>query len=218
MDRVLRSSQFPPQTVTGVGIAVHSAGIHIGVLHRVTENETVRLLHLAWHHHLCSDELKPEYVLWIRPGIDDDRATAVASLCRRIWKQNQRNQVPYGFSQPNNFFDTSGDLIKGPAKVGLTCASFVLAVFEVARVPLADLTTWPQPTEEDISKQREQLEILRQDSAVDREHLMATEAEIGNSRYRPLDVAGAGTADDLPATYSYASKMADMIGALLKTV
>jgi hypothetical protein len=215
MDRVVRSGQFSPQTITGVGIAVHSAGLHIGVLYRVTENETVRLLHLAWHHRLRSDELKPEYVLWIRPAIDDDRAMAVASLCRRIWKQNQRNQVPYGFSHPNNFFDTSGDLIKGPAKVGLTCSSFVLAVFEVARVPLADLTTWPQPTEEDISRQREQLEMLAKDLTIDREHIEATKAEIGNTRYHPLEVAGAGTADDLPTTYSYASKMADEIRELL---
>jgi hypothetical protein len=142
---------------------------------------------------------------------------AIASFCRRIWKQNQRNQVPYGFSQPNNFFDTSGNLIKGPAKIGLTCASFVLAVFEAAGIPLADLATWPVPTTGDIDRQRELLDKLDNDPGVDKEHVEAAKAEIGNTRYHPLDVAGAGTVGELPAPYCYASKAANRIEALLES-
>jgi len=217
MNRVLRSSQLSPQTVSSIGIAVHSEGLHIGILYRVTENATVKLLHLAWHHNLRSDELKPQYSYWIRPKIEDDRAMAIASFCRRIWKQNERNQVPYAFSHPNNFFDTSGNLIKGPAKIGLTCASFVLAVFDGARVPLADLATWPDPTPKDKERQRELLQKLTDDPAVDRKHVDAARSEIDNTRYHPLDVAGAGTSDDLPAPYWYASKMGGEISALLKS-
>jgi hypothetical protein len=143
---------------------------------------------------------------------------AIAAFCRRIWTQNARNQVPYGFSHPNNFFDTSGNLIKGPAKVGLTCASFVLAVFEGARVPLADVATWPEPTADDIGRQRELLTNLERDASVDRDHLNAAKAEVGNTRYHPLDVAGAGTADELPTTYHFASKVGEQIKELLKSL
>jgi hypothetical protein len=186
VNRVLRSDHISPQTISGVGIAVHSVGLHIGVLYRVTENATIKLLHLAWHNKLCSDDLTPAYKCWIRPMIDDDRAMAIAAFCRRIWNQNERNQIPYGFSSPNRFFDTSGNAIKGPAKVGLTCASFVLAVFEGAGVVLADLDTWPNPTAEDIERQRELLNNLSRDPDVSREHLSAAEAEVGNTRYHPL--------------------------------
>ena len=167
MNRILRSSQISPHTVPSVGLAVHFSGLHIGVLYRVTETEAVRLLHLAWHHALRSDQLKAEYSCWIRLAIHEDRAMAIATYCRRIWKQNQRNQLPYGFSEPNDFFDTSGNLIKGPAKTGLTCASFVLALFEAARTPLADLDTWPEPTSEDIERQRALLTQLANTSNVD---------------------------------------------------
>jgi hypothetical protein len=149
--------------------------------------------------------------------IDDDRAMAIAAFCRRIWNQNERNQIPYGFSSPNRFFDTSGNAIKGPAKVGLTCASFVLAVFEGAGVVLADLDTWPNPTAEDIERQRELLNNLSRDPDVSREHLSAAEAEVGNTRYHPLDVAGAGTAHQLPFSYQYASKIGSEIQKLLKS-
>jgi hypothetical protein len=197
---------------------VHREGLHIGVLYRVAENETIRLLHLAWHHDLRSEELKPQYVCWVRPAIEDDRAMAVASFCRRIWKQNQRSQVPYAFSHPNDFFDTSGNLIKGPAKTGLTCASFVLAVFNGARIPLADLTTWPAPTPEDQKRQLELLQKLIDDPLVDREHVEAAKGELDNTRYHPLDVAGAGAADDLPASYNFASKIGTEIRSLLDMI
>ncbi|MGO9061389.1 MAG: hypothetical protein ACLQU2_29025 [Candidatus Binataceae bacterium] len=96
---------------------------------------------------------------------------AIAAFCRRIWKQSVRNQIPYGFSHPNRFFDTSGNVITGPAKIGLTCASFVFAVFENAGVLLADLDSWPSPTSEDIEKQRELLISLSQGKSVAKEHL-----------------------------------------------
>jgi hypothetical protein len=218
MARILRSDQISPQTVTAIGIAVHRKGLHIGVLYRVTDSATVRILHLAWHHALRSEELKADYACWIRPDILDDRAMAIASFCRRIWKQNQRNQVPYGFSRPNDFFDTSGNLIKGPARIGLTCASFVLAVFAAAAFPLADLATWPVPTAVDIERQHELLQKLDEDPCVNKDHVQAAKAEIGNTRYRPLDVAGAGAASEFPAPYSLASKAALEINTLLESI
>jgi hypothetical protein len=200
--------------VTSIGIAVHVRGLHIGVLYRVSENTSIRLLHLAWHQKLCSDEPSDAYKCWVRPAIGDDRAMAVAAFCRRIWKQNERSQIPYGFSNPNRFFDTSGDLIRGPAKVGLTCASFVLAVFEGAGVALADLDSWPEPTEDDIKRQTELLDTLKV-REIDPDHIAAVSAELGNTRFHPLDVAGAGTADPLPSSYEHASKIGREISALL---
>jgi hypothetical protein len=215
VNRVLLSNQISPQTVAGVGIAVHFSGLHIGVVYRVTENAAIKLLHLAWHHRLRSDNLSSAYKCWIRPAIADDRALAIAAYCRRIWKQNERNQVPYGFSHPNRFFDTSGNVIKGPAKIGLTCASFVLAVYKGAGVLLGSLDTWPSATSEDIERQRELLSKMSEDDSVDKEHLAAVQAELGNTRYHPLDVAGAGTADPLPSSYQHASRIGRDIQTLI---
>ncbi len=217
MDRVLLSNHISPQTVVGVGIAVHFSGLHIGVLYRVSENAAVKLLHLAWHNKLRSDDLSPVYKCWIRPAIADDRSLAIAAYCRRIWKQNERNQLPYGFSHPNKFFDTSGNIIKGPAKIGLTCASFVLAVFEGAGVLLADLEGWPSPTQEDMERQRALFDRLEGDDHVERGHVAAVRGELGNTRYHPLDVAGAATADPLPSSYEHAATVGREIQKLIAT-
>ena len=90
------------------------------------------------------------------------------------------------------FFDPSG-LLEGPAKIGLTCASFVLAVFDGARIPLVKTNAWPKlATTEDINRQKALLELQRH--LMEEDHARKVKAEIGNLRYHPLDVAGAGTA------------------------
>ncbi len=218
MDRVVKSTERSPNTVVGIGIAVHQSSSHIGVLYRTGEGKPANILHLAWHHQLKSDEPSLGYPCWVRPRIADERALAIAAYCRRIWKQAARQQVPYGFSAPNAFFDQSGALLLGPAKVGLTCASFVLAVFDGAGSPLARLEEWPGASAEDTERQRELLDQLLQTENVSADHLSAAEAEIGNVRFRPLEVAGAGTAKVLPASYVYASEMATKIKSLLDTL
>src|ERR1019366_5213972 len=118
--------------------------------YRVSEGEPAQILHLAWHEKLRSDLPDPDYVIWTRPNIERDRGLAVAAYCRRIVKQATRQQVPYGFSQPDDFFDADGSFVRGPSKVGLTCASFVLALFQKAGVSLARTEEWPPATPEDV--------------------------------------------------------------------
>jgi hypothetical protein len=213
MNRVLESRKISPQTVAAVGIAIHRVGLHVGVLYRVTKSDSVRILHLGQHEGLASEEPTDSYVCWVRPSLGLDRAMAVAALCRRIWKQNQDGKIPYGFSTPSAFFDASGRKLKSPATVGLTCASFVLAVFAAASIPLIRPETWPVPTREDVVRQRKLLEvqIVRMGAG----HAQRVRAEIGNIRFHPLEVAGAATAEILPADYAYSSLLGKEINKLL---
>src|SRR5207237_5807247 len=129
-----------------------------------------------------------------------------------------RKQVPYGFSKPNAFFDPSGAVITGPAKVGLTCASFILAVFDATGIDFVRMEDWPEATPEDKARQAELILQLRGTAGVSEDHISACEAEVGNVRFRPLDIAGAGTAPVLPASYAYASEMGLKIKALLDSL
>lgn len=184
------------------------------MLHRVSEREPVHILHLAWHERLRSEPPSSDYVVWTRPQIEGDRGLAIAAFCRRIAKLSSKQQVPYGFSQPNDFFDSSGGFVRGPSRVGLTCASFVLAVFHTAGVPLARTDEWPLPTIEDLARQKELLEQLKE-RQTPAEHVSACEAEVGNVRFRPLEVAGASTASPLPASYEYSARLATSIQELI---
>src|SRR6185503_13834023 len=71
--------------------------------------------------------------LWVNPAAHPKRLVQVAALCRKIWRANQSGSIPYAFSPPNDCFDTNtGAFLFGPTRHGLTCASFVLAVFHHA--------------------------------------------------------------------------------------
>ena len=218
MDKVLESSRISMQTVSTIGIAVHRHGGHVGLLYRINREEPVEILHLCGHLELKSEVPSRGYACWVRPTFQSLRAKAIAAFCRRVWKQNRNGRVPYGLSKPGQFFDfSSGKLLaRGPAKVGLTCASFVLEIFNQTGFPLVKYEDWPDPSKEDIKKQRAYLKEIKRDYPNEVEHAKAFEAEIGNIRYTPLQVAGAGTADVPPVDYAYASDIAAKIHDLLK--
>jgi hypothetical protein len=215
MGRVLESRKISPHTLTGVGIAVHSGGLHIGVMYRAPGIGTVKLLHLMGHHKLSSDDVRPDYVVWIRPAIKEDRAMAIGTMCRRIWKQNSKGLVSYGLSKPGRFFDSDGRFLKGPALIGLTCASFVLEVFHQAGMPLVDYDSWPHPTEADVARQNDVLDGIAARNPQFIQHVQVAKSELGNTRYAPLEVAGAGTAIRLPTNHPHCSKVANQIKELL---
>jgi hypothetical protein len=152
--RLVWSKDISPQTISAIGIAVYSNLSHVGVLYRVSENQSVEVLHLRWHRRLESTSPAADWICWIRPHIAPDRADAIAAQCRRIWKCNGRNQITFNLNSPAGFFDRQGNQVKGPAKAG-TCAAFVLAAFDSASFPLVNLADWPEPTQEGaITKSR----------------------------------------------------------------
>jgi len=214
--RVVNSKKFSPQTVAHVGIAVYSSQTHVGLLYRVSENKSVEILHLAWHRRLKSEPPTPECVYWVRPEILADRAAAIAAFCRRVWKNNQRGQITFGLGRPSEYFDFAGKPIRGPAKSGLTCAAFVLAVFDGARFPLVK-GPWPPADAEDVARQKELLEMLKKTPDATPKDIEGFNKEIGSVRFRPLEVAGAGTSEQFPATYDFAKGMSIEIELLMES-
>jgi hypothetical protein len=214
--RVVRSKEFSPETVSAIGIAIHSR-IHVGILYRVSQTERVQILHLAWNRDLRSEPPSPEYRCWVRPEIGVDRAMAIAAMCRRVWKQNGRDQITYNFGSFKKYFNLDGNRIKGPANAGLTCASFVLAVFDAAKLPLIIDDEWPSPSREDMEVQNKYLENLKEDPDVTQDDINAYQSEMGNVRFRPLEVGGAGTADRFPSGYGFCTMMATEIESFVAT-
>ena len=213
---------FPlQQAIAGlppVVIALGSADAdqrHIGLLHRAAESQSLLMLHLAWHHRL-RDEPPPETMsLGICPTIPRARLIQVAAVCRKIWRANPTG-VPYAFSAPNDCFDArTGEFLLGPTRLGLTCASFVLAVFQAAGLPLVDYATWPIARSGDREWQERIVGLLEQTGAT-RAHVDAVRSDVGNVRYRPEEVAGAVRVPSHPASFSVVSKMAEQILELLR--
>jgi hypothetical protein len=163
---------------------------HIGLSYAADDNGRSRVLHLMWHCRLQSDDRPPDvFALWVNPGYHPRRLLQLAAYCRRVWAANEKNGIPYSLSPPNDSLDSeTGAFLTGHARHGLTCASFVLAVFHGARMPIAEYATWPVNRSGDHEWQEWVVSQLTQHRAP-AEHVELVRSEIGLVRFRPEDVA-----------------------------
>jgi hypothetical protein len=195
-----------------VAIAVYREGQqHTGILHKSENLDEVKLGHLEWHNRLKESDPNDSY-LWVDPPIPTRRARQVAARCREILRENARG-IPYAFSPPNDCFDAkTGRFLLGPSRVGLTCATFVLAVFEAAGIRLAEYDTWPQERPHDAEWQKFVIELLEHEqSGASAEHVGLVKKETGAVRYRPEDVAGCAASDQLPCLFRIAEPLSQEI-------
>ena len=196
-----------------VAIKQHPASLHLGIIHRSEDDNVPHMLDLAWHFRLRNDPADPDY-FWVEPGFPERRARQVATFCRLVAKRNE-NGLPYAFSDPDRSIDPmTGGFLLGPTKLGLTCASFVLAVFAATGLPLAVLESWPRGRDGDAEWQAFIVECLEKSEATP-EHVAAVRGEIGHVRYRPDEVAAASSIAPPAATFEQVGIPAATLRALL---
>ncbi|MDO8284967.1 MAG: hypothetical protein Q7T69_08170 [Rhodoferax sp.] len=195
-------------------IAFKKDGSHIGLLFRLGAEVPSNLLHLAFHHLLYCEQTAEvadwddQYAVVNLAGFDVDERIQLAVWLKRISKSNGRN-VPYGlkYSGQGYFDATTGKFISSETGRGLTCSTFVLAVFIDFGFNIVDCDSWPV-REDDTKFQRAIMGHLQdgvQRHLVQREHMEAQQAHIGTApRFRPLETA-AGCAGYLGTTIEFAS-------------
>jgi hypothetical protein len=214
MDRVFSVSERHFSEIRGVAIAITSSDDvqrHVGILHKEEFSGQILFLHLAWHLILKNEEPKPYYA-WVDPSIPSLRARQVAARCREVFRANPAG-IPYAFSPPNDCFDdeTSAYLF-GPTRHGLTCATFVLAVFMTAGIHIILPETWPSSRSGDDLWREKIITGLRTGSPpATEEHIANVEAESGLTRFRPEDVAGAAATSPIPVSFEQALPFAEEI-------
>lgn len=210
--KVLTPDKVPFETIQYVGIAINKTehGHHIGILYR---DSVIRFLHLAWHLKLENDPPSNDYI-WISTPIHELRAKQLAANCRLVWRRNESNGIPYAFSDPRGFIKLSGDLQLGPTKFGLTCATFVLAVYDMTGLHLINYETW-QKREDDEIFQKWVISMLEKYNA-DVTAISAAKSEIGLVRYRPCEVAGAAMVAPPPVNFADIEPLSAFITERLK--
>ena len=210
MDGVFTTQERSFDEIRHVGIAIAAINAeqrHIGLLHRDPESNDVMMLHLAFHHDLRNEPAKTKY-LWIDPPILAERLIHVAAWCRLVWSANQ-DDFPYSFSQPEECFDSeNGKFLIGPTRLGLTCATFVLALFDVAGLKLVNYATWPTGRPGDREWQEF---VVAQLPPTEVAHIEDMRSEVGSARFRPEEVAGAATVSPLPVDFVTAVERGERI-------
>ncbi|MEQ8455545.1 MAG: hypothetical protein RLO52_19540 [Sandaracinaceae bacterium] len=147
-------------------------------------------------------------------ALDESLLNFLGALCREI--RDGAPELPYGFG--NGSFDrVNGTYVQAGAPRGLTCATFVLALFAAYEIDVVDLEEWP-PRREDAEWQRSILCTLKAQfpGASDRAYFAHIEADIGNCvRVRPEEVAGAASRDTFPADFATAEALGRQAAAEL---
>lgn len=190
-------SQKPFEEVSYVAIAIcrtRPNRYHAGILYKDQDN--CHLLHVPGDMTIQRDPPETRYI-WIAPSIHPARLPQIAAYCRLVWNENENNGIPYAFSDPRDSFDSiTGKFLSSENKIGLTCASFVLAIFFSTGFQLVDFNSWQKrdDDEEAFTELANYIESKKDVYKLDDEFIKNMRNEIKNFRYRPEEVAGAGMA------------------------
>jgi hypothetical protein len=196
-----------PRASIGVGIMKNPNGLlHVGVVYRRRKSNE-QFLDLKWHSRIRSIEIQKDRLplLWVQLEIDDDVIDSLFALCKKVGET--KPDVLYGLRYIGGEINKNGILKLVPGELGLTCATFVLAVFEGAGITLLDCTTWEARPEKDKPFHDVIVDALKRTSTVTRQHLNAVENEKGCARFRPEEVAGACSILNRPVSFTSANKV-----------
>lgn len=164
---------------------------HLGFFYRDTARDgSLHLLHLVGRGLLdAAASMQPQY-LWGLPKIHEFRQSDLVAKAILIRDRNQEGRVPYGLSPPESFFDkTTGAMLLGPNKTGLTCATFVLALFHMIGIALIDYQTWKdRPADKEF--QDSVIAWLQRDGA-EPAYINKVRKQVNGFRYRPEEVMAA---------------------------
>ncbi|MBB5046148.1 hypothetical protein HNR60_000890 [Rhodopseudomonas rhenobacensis] len=208
------NAERPFDDVRFLGIAARSVdpiydgqdfGLHVALLYK-TDNQPARLAHLAWHHIQIADGAPDEAYKWDQIQLGDINTKTVASWLNK--RRAKPDKIPYGFSVTGDVFERGTDeFIEPPLGMGLTCATYILAVLRHLGFPMLEEHTWPEARPDDLAWQVGILEKLQENGA-SAEHTTALAENVGAVRFRPDEVCGAAILPDWPIAFDDASTAA----------
>lgn len=192
------SAATPPQVRLAVLLARTSHdNLHLG-LHYLRPAGHAAAVHHGWQGPL--DQNWDWNGLFALPPLDDLRLRTLALRCGLVAKRYETAEIKYAMCWRDSSFDATGRLILGPGEQGLTCATFVLALFKSDNFDLIDVANWPDRPELAQALARMAVRIPPAEVA----NRVIAEAAAGGVRILPEEVFGACRLDALPANFAEA--------------
>lgn len=196
-------TEKPFSDVNVVGIAILPCSIkppqnHLAVLY-VFDREP-ELLHIGVPGGLRNNEPNSKF-LWIDLGPDftDIDRQIICAHVKKIADANGSESISYGFDTNAKFIDPeTGEFKATMQAIGLTCATFVLEVFESCGFQLIVWDSWLKNQKESIIWQKHMIKTYLDQPNVSKKLLERQQKNIGNRRYLPEEVASA-TQVEIPA-------------------
>lgn len=195
--------------VEGVAVAIgrneDGCTLHAGIAYRDLDDRLM-LLHFGWHRRLFDEPFEPRYRCVV-PDIDPLEMPYAAEFCNLVAKSPaNRGRIPYAIGQHplvDRIDPATGAWLPKDRASGVTCATFVLVVFDAAGFRLLDSSHWPVRAEDRAAVER-LAQLLEQDKDPDRVRQGAVvRGQIEMPRIRPEEVAGA-CLEDIPPPAGFA--------------
>jgi hypothetical protein len=193
------AEEFSKDCQLGLGIkeTIHNQR-HCGIIYR-PDPDQVRFLHLAFHFDLRNEVLNGSY-WWATCGLDEDNQLVLAAFASLLAKEDPA--VPYGFDAEGMVFEEeTGKLKEPPAGRGLTCATFVMAVFRTYGFEPLQASSW-QERADDEQWQQGILRYMNKGGA-SQAHIDAIRASEPSKRFRPEEVVGGASQSSENWSYDY---------------
>jgi hypothetical protein len=178
--------------------------LHVGILYKWGDH-AAKVCHLAWHKRLMIEVPKTSNVwepessfVWLQSGLDDTSRELVAASVVGIGLRNT-NTIAYSTNYHGKYFDErSFRFNRDQPGDGLTCATFILALFRQLGIELLKCSEWlPRPSDTEWSTNivsflkgwgERELALGRGDPTLP-EHVAAIQNSPTAPRFRPEEVA-----------------------------
>ena len=180
----------------------HPPNVHAGIIFRSGSGE-MKLLDIDINGRISANpaSARPfDKYAWAIPQFPPLALEQLAAYCEHLG--NKSPNVGYSFRLLHDtlLVDDGHDITLEGAN-GLTCATFVIAVFQSNYRHLVDIASW-EHRDEDDQKQREMVAFMEKNAGryygLTRERIDAARSEIGCLRYRPEETVGACLVGDHP--------------------
>lgn len=179
-------------------------GAHIGVLYP-DDDGSGWTVHQGWNYFSQTEPLASvlddDPVWLVPPALDRDEQLALRAMAVLAARKLEEGALPYAFGSAR-LDREQGFVLDGGC--GLSCATFVNVLFEAAKIPLVDLTTWAsQRSEERAKEDREAQEwvadrLAESRKAADREQAVRVRINSDRPRLRAEEVAAASGQQSRP--------------------
>jgi hypothetical protein len=194
----LSDVSFPPVRplsvpAAAVGVTITPQGFLHAVIFYASPQKTVFQCELTLGGTVVVQPVKASWKFaWTIPPLDLLILEQLADLCETVKASKQR--VPYGFKYtPTTFSTGTGTLRIGGDSIGLTCATFVMAMFLSVNVDLIDHQRWGARA--DDARWQEDVWIFAYQNGscfgIPQHELDTNLAHLPCLRYRPEEVVAA---------------------------
>jgi len=179
-------------------------------------------IHLAFHHAFtCSEIIDTQSYIWDIPKIHPLRLKSVAARCLSIidFQKDNSNLLPYAFGyQAMRRFNKEGmysDYENG-YEYGMSCATFILTVFNSVGIDLLDWKNWSDRVEDrDVFKKLLMLLLSGvRSGTVSRAHYENVRSESNVPKIRPEEVFSSVYCNEIPLKFS----CADYLGKITRDI